>query len=92
MFKNPLKSAPKIRFGISVSYRTEPNNTELKLRYSVNSVRSYTENIQFLDPNEKYNKKSVLVLPEIPSYVHHSCQLAFTKAKGDKTKQRIKGC
>ena len=28
-----------IRFGISQKYRTEPNNTEPKLRYSVNSVR-----------------------------------------------------
>ena len=37
-------------------------------------------------------KKKIHNVPEIPSYVHHSCQLAFTKANEDKTKQRIKGC
>ena len=40
--KNPeicQKNVQKIRFGITCSYRTEPNNTEPKLRYSVNSVR-----------------------------------------------------
>ena len=37
-----LKNVQKIWFGIPGSYRTEPNNTEPKLRYSVNSVQSYT--------------------------------------------------
>ena len=34
-----LQNVQKIRFGIPGSYQTEPNNTEPKLRYSVNSVR-----------------------------------------------------
>ena len=34
-----LSVAEKIRFGIPGSHRTEPNNTEPKLRYSVNLVR-----------------------------------------------------
>ena len=34
-----LSVAEKIRFGIPGSHRTKPNDTEPKLRYSVNSVR-----------------------------------------------------
>ena len=37
-----LSVAEKIRFGNPGSHQTEPNNTEPKLWYSVNSVRSTT--------------------------------------------------
>ena len=40
--KKCLTIVRKIQFGISGSHRTEPNNTEQKLQYSVNSVRSTT--------------------------------------------------